>query len=90
MIFWHDVDVKFAYPNNNYGGYLMNANKEFILNAAATQGINVAILPLPQIAMFVGCVLLEIMVRPLPEALSRCFEKMTVRIGVGPGSGLVL
>jgi hypothetical protein len=57
----------------------MSANKQFILNAAAAQGLNVAALPLSMIATFVGCVLLELMVRPLPEALTRCFEKITLR-----------
>ena len=57
----------------------MNKNRQFILNAAMAQGLNVMALPIPQIIAFVGCVLMEIMVRPLPEALSRCFEKITLR-----------
>jgi hypothetical protein len=55
----------------------MNANKQFILHAAAAQGLTVSALPISSITAFVGCVLLELMVRPLPEALTRCFEKIT-------------
>ncbi len=57
----------------------MNENKQFILNAAAAQGLNIVALPIPLITAFVGCVLLELMVRPLPEALTRCFEKISLR-----------
>lgn len=57
----------------------MSENRQFILSAAAVQGLNIAALPTALITAFVGCVLLELMVRPLPEALTRCFEKITAR-----------
>ena len=56
----------------------MNYSKDFILNAAAKQGFNIVDYPTDVVGRFVLCVLKEIMVRTLPDALSHCFKSISV------------
>jgi len=48
-------------------------NKYDILSAAEAQGYSVAALSGAQIGVFVGCVLLKIIVMPLPQAIAECW-----------------
>jgi len=52
-------------------------DNKFILDNAKNMGYDVASLSSGEIIKFVGCVLLNVMSKSLPDAIKECIEKRT-------------